>query len=70
LLLPYDKLNISLLICESLKKNINIFACENQSYLCEFEAAFKEGLAHDLGAQGVLFDDKKPRVENLGTLSL
>jgi hypothetical protein len=29
-----------------------------------------EALARESGAQGVLFDEKKPRVENLVTLSL
>jgi hypothetical protein len=47
-----------------------IFVFENQSYLGEFEAEFKKALAHKSGAQGVLSDEKKPRVENLVTLSL
>jgi hypothetical protein len=48
----------------------SIFAFENRSYLGEFEAEFKKALARESGAQGVLFDEKKPRVENLVTLSL
>jgi hypothetical protein len=36
----------------------------------EFEAEFKKALARESGAQGVLFDEKKPKVENLVTLSL
>jgi hypothetical protein len=46
------------------------FAFENRSYLGEFEAEFKKALARELGAPGVLFDNKKPKVENLVTLSL
>jgi hypothetical protein len=42
-----------------------IFAFENRSYLGEFEAEFKKALAQD-----VLFDGKKPKVENLVILSL
>jgi hypothetical protein len=42
----------------------------DRSYLGEFEAEFKKALARESGAQGVLFDEKKPRVENLVTLSL
>jgi hypothetical protein len=34
-----------------------IFAFENRSYLGEFEAELKKALA--LGAQGILFDEKK-----------
>jgi hypothetical protein len=47
-----------------------IFVFENRSYLGEFDAEFKKALAHVSGAQEVLFDEKKPRVENLVTLSL
>jgi hypothetical protein len=47
-----------------------IFAFENRSYLGEFEAEFKKALARESGAQRVLFEFKKPRVENLVTLSL
>jgi hypothetical protein len=47
-----------------------IFAFENRSYLGEFEAEFQKALACEAGAQGVLFDQKKSRVENLVTLSL
>jgi hypothetical protein len=44
---------------------------ENWSYLGEFEAELKESaLARESGAQGVLFDGKKPKVENLLTLAL
>jgi hypothetical protein len=35
-----------------------IFACENRSYLGEFESEFKKALARESGAQGVLFDEK------------
>jgi hypothetical protein len=35
-----------------------IFAFENPSYLGKFEAEFKKALAHESGAQGVLFDEK------------
>jgi hypothetical protein len=37
-----------------------IFAFENRSYLGEFEAEFKKAWARESGAQGVLFDKKKP----------
>jgi hypothetical protein len=40
------------------------------AYLGEFEAEFKKDLPCESGTQGVLFDEKKPRVENLVTLSL
>jgi ATP-dependent Clp protease ATP-binding subunit ClpA len=47
-------------------KNVNvndtactIFEFENPSYLGEFEAEFKKALAHESGAEGVLFDGKK-----------
>jgi hypothetical protein len=33
---------------------------ENRSYLGEFEAEFKKALVRESGAQGVLFDEKKP----------
>jgi hypothetical protein len=46
-----------------------IFVFENRSYLGEFEAEFKKTLALESGAQGVMFDKKKPMVENLVTLS-
>jgi hypothetical protein len=46
------------------------FLRSNRSYLGEFEAEFNKALARESGAQGVLFDEKKPRVENLVTLSL
>jgi hypothetical protein len=42
----------------------------NRSILGEFEAEFKKASARESWAQGVLFDEKKPRVENLVTLSL
>jgi hypothetical protein len=35
-----------------------IFAFENRSYLSEFAAEFKKALAHESGAQRVLFDEK------------
>jgi hypothetical protein len=38
--------------------------------LGEFEAEFKNALARESGDQGVMFGEKKPRVENLVTLSL
>jgi hypothetical protein len=47
-----------------------ILAFENLSSLGEFEAEFKKTLARESGATGVLFDEKKPKVENLVTLSL
>jgi hypothetical protein len=47
-----------------------IFAFENKSYLDKFETEMKKVLAHESGAQGVLFDEKKPRVQNLMTLPL
>jgi hypothetical protein len=47
-----------------------IFVFENRSDLGEFEAEFKNALARESGAQGVLFDEKKPKVENPVTLSL
>jgi hypothetical protein len=31
---------------------------------------FKKALAHESGAQGVLFDEKNPKVKNLVTLFL
>jgi hypothetical protein len=43
---------------------------ENQSYLGEFDAEFQKALACEAGAQGLLLDKKKSRVENLVTLSL
>jgi hypothetical protein len=46
------------------------FAFENRSYLGESEAEFKKAVARESGVQGVLFDEKKPKVENLVTLSL
>jgi hypothetical protein len=39
-------------------------------YLGDFEAEFKKALARESGAQGVLFDEKIPKVENLETLFL
>jgi hypothetical protein len=47
-----------------------ILAFENRYHLSEFEAELKKALASETGAQGVLFDEKKPKVENLMTLSL
>jgi hypothetical protein len=45
------------------------FTFENRSYLGEFEAEFKKALDRESGAQGVSFNLKKPKVENLMTLS-
>jgi hypothetical protein len=39
-------------------------------YLREFEAEFEKALARESGVQGVLFEGKKPKVENQVTLSL
>jgi hypothetical protein len=39
-------------------------------FLGEFEAIFETALAHESGPYGGLFDETKPRVENLVTLSL
>jgi hypothetical protein len=39
-------------------------------YLREYEFIFKTALAHESGGPGVLFAEKKPRVENLARLSL
>jgi hypothetical protein len=50
-----------------------IFSVENRLfllYLGEFEAEFKKALARESGTQGGLFDGKKPKIENLVTLSL
>jgi hypothetical protein len=47
-----------------------IFGFEKRSYLGEFEAEFKKAQGRESGAQVVLFDEKKSRVENLVTLSL
>jgi hypothetical protein len=44
-----------------------IFALEN---LGEFEAGLKQALSRESGPEGVLFDEKKPKVKNLMTLSL
>jgi hypothetical protein len=49
---------------------MHILYIENRSHLCEFEAEFKKALARGSEAQGVLFDEKKPQVENLAALSL
>jgi hypothetical protein len=57
--------------CGIIDTACTIFAFENRSYLGEFEAEFNKALARESGAQGVLlFDEKKPRVENLVTQSL
>jgi hypothetical protein len=56
--------------CGVIDTAYTIFAFENRSYLGEFEAEFKKALAGESWAEGVLFDEKKPRVENLVTLSL
>jgi hypothetical protein len=39
-------------------------------YLREFESICKIVLSHESGDPGVQFNEKKPRVENLVTLSL
>jgi hypothetical protein len=39
-------------------------------FLREFEAIFKKALTRVSGAQGELFDEKKPKVENLVSGSL
>jgi hypothetical protein len=49
------------------KKGFFVFV--NRSYPGEFEAEFKKALARESGAKGVWLDEKKPRVENLVTLS-
>jgi hypothetical protein len=46
------------------------FCVQNRSNLGKFGAEFKKALARESGAQGVLFDEKKPKVKNLMTLSL
>jgi hypothetical protein len=38
--------------------------------LREYEFLFETALAHESGDQGVLFAEKKPRVENLVILSI
>jgi hypothetical protein len=43
----------------SLTPHARFFSFENRSYLGEFEAEFKNALARESGAQGVLFDEKK-----------
>jgi hypothetical protein len=40
------------------------------NFLGELEAIFETALAHESGPEGGLFDEKKPGVENLVTLSL
>jgi hypothetical protein len=44
--------------CGVIDTSCTTFAFENRSYLGEFEAKFKKGLARESGAQGVLFDEK------------
>jgi hypothetical protein len=39
-------------------------------YLSEYEFIFETALVHESGDPGVLFAEKKPRVENLVVLSL
>jgi hypothetical protein len=56
--------------CGVIDAACTIFAFENRSYLGDFNAEFKKASARESGAQGVMFDEKKPRVENLVTLSL
>jgi hypothetical protein len=55
--------------CGVIDTECTICVFENRSHLDEFEAEFKKALARESGAQGVLVD-KKPKVENLVTLSL
>jgi hypothetical protein len=52
-----------------LQKYVN-FERKYWSYLGKFEAEFKKALAREWGAQGILFDEKNLKVENLVTLSL
>jgi hypothetical protein len=61
--------NTNFCACSVIYTACTIFASQNRSYLCDFEAEFKKALARESRAQGVLFDEK-PRVENLVTLSL
>jgi hypothetical protein len=56
--------------CGVIDTACTIFAFENRSYLCEFDAEFKKTVDPESGAQGVLFDEKYRRVENFVTLSL
>jgi hypothetical protein len=46
------------------------FAFENRSYFGEFEAEFKKVSASESEAQGVLFDEKQPKVETRDTVPL
>jgi hypothetical protein len=46
------------------------FCVKNHAYLGEFEAGFKKALSRESGPERVLFDEKKPKVKNLVTLSL
>jgi hypothetical protein len=55
------------LACGVIDTTCTIFASENRSYRGEFEAEFKKAFARE---SGVLFDEKKPKAENLGTVSL
>jgi hypothetical protein len=48
----------------SVKSNLII------EYLREYEFIFETALAHESGDPGILFAEKKPRVENLVRLSL
>jgi hypothetical protein len=41
----------------SLTPHAQFLRLKNRSYLGEFETEFKKALAHESGAQGVLFDD-------------
>jgi hypothetical protein len=47
-----------------------VHASEKRSHRGKFEAEFKKALARESGAQGVLFDEKKPKDKNLVTQSL
>jgi hypothetical protein len=47
-----------------------IFAFGNRSYLGDFEAEFKKALARESGPRWYCLMGKKPKVENLVTLSL
>jgi hypothetical protein len=47
-----------------------IFAFKNRSYLGEFEAEFKKGLARESGALGVLFDEKNEGRNSSDTVPL
>jgi hypothetical protein len=49
---------------------LKIYKFKGATYKNIFEPEFKKALARESVAQGVLFDERKPKVENLVTLSL